>query len=475
MRERVAKAVAFVAVMMILPVLAYFAYSRPTYFSSLNYIRGLFMMECLAAAVWLYRRIFFPIVLVTFLLAGVALPMGSFWNMARWVILAVGGVVGSVIMLKERQHRFGSFHLLAGLAVVAAVVSAAVSRFTIVSSLKVLSLLLLFVYAATGVRLAVTGRENRFYWGLIVGCEVFVAVIASFYLLGIEVMGNPNSLGAVMGVVAAPILLWSTLLPQEAFSHRRRVLLYGVAMYLTFSSHARAGIAAAFISCSLLCVVLRRYRLLAQGIGILVIVSAIGAIVNPDAFSNTVSSFTSSVLYKGKDPAEGVLGSRTSTWQDTISTIHDHFWFGTGFGTSDNGQGSIPIGNFATTSATSAEHGSSYLAIVSWVGMLGVLPFFLLVGDLLRKVLRTIVWMSKTANPSHASVPLALLAIAGLIHAGFEDWLFAPGYYLCVFYWSMAFVLVDQVPSLDFADPHRFFFLRALAMRRDMRAAASTQ
>ncbi len=35
---------------------------------------------------------------------------------------------------------------------------------------------------------------------------------------------------------------------------------------------------------------------------------------------------------------------------------------------------------------------------------------------------------------------------AGLVHAAFEDWLFATGYYLCVFFWALAFVLVDVLP-----------------------------
>jgi hypothetical protein len=39
-----------------------------------------------------------------------------------------------------------------------------------------------------------------------------------------------------------------------------------------------------------------------------------------------------------------------------------------------------------------------------------------------------------------------MVMIAGLIHAGFEDWLFAVGYYLCVFFWSLAFVLIDVLP-----------------------------
>jgi hypothetical protein len=34
--------------------------------------------------------------------------------------------------------------------------------------------------------------------------------------------------------------------------------------------------------------------------------------------------------------------------------------------------------------------------------------------------------------------------VAGLVHAGLEDWMFAPGYYLCAFYWTMAFIFVDR-------------------------------
>src|ERR1700722_11727423 len=34
--------------------------------------------------------------------------------------------------------------------------------------------------------------------------------------------------------------------------------------------------------------------------------------------------------------------------------------------------------------------------------------------------------------------------VTGLVHAGLEDRMFAPGYYLCVFYWRMAFIFVDR-------------------------------
>ena len=91
--------------------------------------------------------------------------------------------------------------------------------------------------------------------------------------------------------------------------------------------------------------------------------------------------------------------------------------------------------------------------------MVGLLPFLMLMLVLLRKVVQTVVWMLRTGNPYHPAIPLAMVMVAGMIHAGLEDWLFAPGYYLCVFFWSMAFVFVDKAPSLAVADSRRAVFL----------------
>jgi hypothetical protein len=41
---------------------------------------------------------------------------------------------------------------------------------------------------------------------------------------------------------------------------------------------------------------------------------------------------------------------------------------------------------------------------------------------------------------------VAAVVTAGLVHAAFEDWMFAVGYYVCVFFWTMAFILVDVLP-----------------------------
>lgn len=448
MTERLPKAALIAAAaLLLLPVLAYFAYSQPAYFTSPLFLGGFIAAELLFAAAWLYRRMFLPIVLVAFLMAGINLPVGGMWIVARWFVLAIGATVGCFILLKERAHHFGLFHALATLCILAALVSSAVSHYPSFALLKAASLFLLFVYAGTGARLAAYGRERRFLAGLLLGTEIFVAAVAVFYLAGIEAMGNPNSLGAVMSVFCAPILFWGTLIDENPVVHHRRMLLFGLAIYLTFLSRSRASLLAAFISCSLLCLALRKYRLFVQGMLLLLILATSAAIFEPDAFWAAVSSTKEAVVYKDKDAALGVMASRGTPWQHATQSIRKHFWFGSGFGTTDNGvDASAHLSQFSTIEGVTSENGSSYLSIVSWVGVLGVLPFALLLLSLLAKIVRTCLWMMNTASPYHLAIPLAMVMIAGMIHAFFEDWMFAPGYYLCVFFWCMAFILTDYTP-----------------------------
>jgi hypothetical protein len=93
------------------------------------------------------------------------------------------------------------------------------------------------------------------------------------------------------------------------------------------------------------------------------------------------------------------------------------------------------------------EHGNSYLAIAEWVGLLGVLPFFFLIGLSAVNAARVMAYLRRTGNVFSPGVPLATVVIAGLVHAAFEDWLFAVGYYVSVFFWVTAFALVDYVPE----------------------------
>jgi O-antigen ligase len=469
MPDRIPKSVIIAASVLGLMALAYLAYSRPGYFTSQTYLGGILLIECLAAAVWMYRRVFFPLIMVAFLLAGVDLPVGAFWAILRWVFLAVGALAGTFLMFRERSHHFGLFHIVATFAILSALASAAVSQFPQVALLKALSLLLLFVYGGTGARLAVSGREQQFFTGLLLGCEVFVGVLAGFHLIGIEMMGNPNSLGAVTGIVGAPVLLWGTFLEETRFVQRRRFALYAVCMYLAFHSHARAGMAAALVSSGLLCVALRKYGAVMKGASFILVLVSVGAILQPETMSNTYSSLKMSVIYKGGSEGS-FLASRETPWQKAIESIHSHFWFGTGLGTVETGKDPRDVGLFASNLNVTAENGSSYLSIISGVGILGVVPFSFLLLLLLGKVLRTFYWLVKTGNPCHPAVPLALIMVAGLLHAGFEDWLFAPGNYLCMWFWSLAFIFADVAPS---SAPQVTFAWRFRAAQRGFGVAPS--
>jgi hypothetical protein len=81
------------------------------------------------------------------------------------------------------------------------------------------------------------------------------------------------------------------------------------------------------------------------------------------------------------------------------------------------------------------------------VGVLGVLPFIALLFVTARNVWKVCAWMKRTGNPRHYSIPLAMVVLSGLFHAGFEDWLFAVGSYPCPFFWVFAFLLADLVPG----------------------------
>jgi O-antigen ligase len=444
MTERIPKVVLVSAAFMPPVVLMYLAYSRPGYFTSQTYLGGLILIELLVLAVSLYRRFFFPVVMIAFLLAGVDLPVGAFWTSARWAFLAVGAVVGMFIMLKDRVYHFGLFHSVATFVVLTSVISAAVSNYPGVALLKVLSLFLLFLYAMTGARIAVRGRENRFFAGLLLGCEIFVGIIGLLSFAGVEAMGNPNSLGEVMSIAGAPILLWGALLGGKPSVSRRRWVLYLLCLYLTFHSHARAGMAAAFVSSGVLCLALRRNKLIVQGLAAILILVAAGAIFRPEAFSSTIDS----ILYKGSGQERGLLSSRETPWNTAVENIRDHPWFGTGLGTTaKGGDTNEEQGKFASNSTANAENGSSYLAIASGVGVMGTLPVLILLLLILGKVLRTVFWMRASGSAIHPAIPIAMVMVAGIIHATFEDWMFAPGNYMCVFFWSLAFILADVAPS----------------------------
>lgn len=429
---------------------------RSGYFTNPIYLGTLFFLELVLAAVWNYRRRFFPILVIAFCMAGMSVPLSGAFTAGRWAVLAAGALVGYVLYMKEQAHSFSAFHLNAVFCIVAACVSASVSSFPVVAFAKTASLLLLFLYASSGARLAIKGQEAIFFRWLVWAAEMTSYITAAAYFGAHQaIFGNPNSLGAVMGVVTEPLLLWGVFTTETGtVLRRRRIAGLIVSLVLLFFSRSRAGILAAIISSFALAVFSRRRRLVVQMSIAVLLTSALAIAITPSESDNVDiptkpqdSSVQSFYLYKGQSDV-GILGSRRSPWQDAVATIKQNPWFGTGFGTAANETGeSTDVGIYSSNTRDSREHGNSFLAILVSVGLLGVIPFGSLVLLLILNLGKVWVRLARSGRVGDYSVPLALVSTAGLVNACFEDWLFAVGYYLCVVFWIFAFALSDYLPQ----------------------------
>lgn len=432
---------------MLLVALIFLARSLPGYFNNQQYLAEFIFLQVLLVCLWSYDRLFFPFLMVAFLWAGMDVPLTEPWTMGRWIVLGAGAFVGFVRAMRFGLQRYHPFHLTALFCVTSALASAMVSVLPQFSVMKAFSLSLLFLYGASGARL-VLRDPDRFFRGLLLACEFSVYLSAfSYMVLGSEIWGNANSLGAVEGVIAAPLLLWGALVaPTKNLRVRRAAACLG-ALYLVYFAVTRAAMLAAGFSMLALLLGLRRHKLIVQGLVGAACVIAVTAIAAPGRFDDMKTSFVEGVIYKGHQ-AEGLLGSRLTPWQETVHVIQENPYFGSGFGTSISGDKPFGEGGkFSSSTLTNREHGSSYLAITEWVGLLGILPFTLLIFLITQAIFRVCLFLRRTGNASHYSVPLMMVAIAGLVHAGFEDWLFAVGYYLTVLFWVLAFLLMDLVPE----------------------------
>jgi len=419
---------------------------QPTYLGDYFYLGAMVFVEVMLVALWRYAKRFFPLLIAVFLWAGVPVPLSEMWTSRRWFVLAIAAVAGFAIYIRDRRHDFSTIHLTALICVLSAVTSALVSSFPQTAVLKALSLFLLFTYAATGARLAVAGREGKFFNGLLMGCEclVWIATI-SYFVFRHALFGNPNSLGAIVGVAVLPLLLWGIFVSQQTSLYRRRSFSFFLAVLLLFASYSRASILAGAVACAVLCICLGRYRVLFKGAATGLLAAILIAGLSP--LRSEQSGSLLQFVYKGEQ-AGGIMASRNSVWDRTILSIRQRPWFGTGFGTvaTDYDTAGTTSTGFASGEAA-REHGNSYLAILEWVGLLGVVPFYALVLTLAIRTSQVFFWLKRTKDPFSPAVPIAAVMVAGLIHAGFEDWMFAVGYYLCVFFWSLAFVLIDVLPT----------------------------
>jgi O-antigen ligase len=426
----------------------FFVYHYLQYFGDISFLGGILVLEVVIVSLWKYDQRFFLLLMITFVWAGIDVPLHGAWTVGRWVVLSVGAAVGSIVWLKAPRRAFGSLHLVAAFCIFTAFVSATVSPYVQMASLKALSLFLLFLYCASGARLAVLGREDRFFRGVLWGSEISVYVTAVSYLgLGIAIWDNTNALGAAMSIGSFPILLWGWLTSDVPVVKVRRLAALLLCTYLVYFSMARAGMAALIFVILVFCVCLHQYKLLVKVVASVLTLVAVTGMLAPGSLNESLRNLKDAVLYKGHKE-EGVLASRRDPWEKSIATIKEHPLFGTGYGTSPAGGDAWAGSRTVDSNAqTAREHGSSYMTITEWVGLFGVLPFIALLAMTVSNVWKVCVRMNRTLDPRAYSIPVAMVVLAGLVHATFEDWLFAVGSYLCLFFWFFAFVLADFAPN----------------------------
>lgn len=457
--DRALKVTAVALPVLLAATMILLARSWPGYFTNPQYLLGIIFVQVLVVCLLFYDKAFFPLLMIGFLWAGIDVPMRESWTGGRWVVLGAGSLVGFVRALRMGVHRFTAFHLVASFCVGSAMVSALVSAVPQLSLMKAFSLGLLFLYGASGARLLLRQPDAFFRW-LLLACEFTVYASAFCYLvLGREIWGNPNSLGAIQGVVVAPLLLWGALVAAERNVQLRRAAACLASLGLVSFSVTRAAMLATCLSMLLLLIALRRHKLILQGLMGALCVVALTAIITPSRFDTFKTSLVSGVIYKGHQE-QGILGSRLTPWQKTVQVISENPYFGSGFGASLAGD--KPFGEVQRLASSSAlrEHGSSYLAIAEWVGLFGLMPFVVLIGLMIHAAWRVFLWVQRTGSPFHYSVPIAMVVVAALVHAAFEDWMFAVGYYMTVFFWTLCFLLMDVLP-----DPVRERSTRVQGMR----------
>lgn len=448
---RRARLILLLTVPVVFGLLLVFVQRMPGLFANTTILGGILALEIALIGLAHFESLFFSLLMGSFLWAGTFLPFYTAANSLRWLFLGVGALGGFIVWTRNpHSPRFSAFHLVALFCVASALVSAAVSDMPRTALLKASSLFLLFLYGSAGARLAVARREKQFIAGLVLACEWGVYFAAVCYLvLDFEVFGNPNALGAAIGIVAVPVMVWAASIAETPALRRRCLFALALCGCLLYLSNSRASILGATVALVVFTIAARYQRLLFQCVFLSLFFLTAMAVVSPSRVNDVVSSFTGRMLYKDPTAAHEILESRLSPWEETLSVIRQHPWFGSGFGTSELGAvrpNSAPSSVY-TNPEWNREHGSSYLALAEYLGLVGVLPFLALLLMLFHRLIRAFWQLRATGGLPHLYVPLALVVVAGLVHAGFEDWLFAVGSYLCVFFWVCAFLLIDLVPA----------------------------
>ncbi len=419
--------------------LFYLSFKNPYLFGESNLL-ALIVLVAAGFIASQFETHFWTLMIAVFFWAGSALPMAGAMSIFRWAVLALGALL-AFAYYGRRANRvpFNHLHLLGSFTVVAAFMSALVSVNPVITVLKALSLLGLFVYACFGARALWARNPQPFVRKLMLLVEVLVYFTAVCYLASFQVWGNPNSLGLIMGCICWPVLLWRLILPANRHQSPRRLIPVFVCGALLLVSLSRASMLAASVTSVFLLVGARRYRTLLIGVSLFATILLNMFLLAPHRFE----AASETLMYKHGEHGERaqLMESRQKPWERSLATFQEHPWLGLGFGAADNSTDRSLT--YETQGSLTRERGSSYLTILETTGVIGALPCAFLMLCLIREIWRVFARLRRTGTVNQTAVVVAAILLGGLVSASFEDWMFAVGYYMSVIFWILAFSLRD--------------------------------
>ena len=84
----------------------YLIYSHLQYFGELSFLGAILLLEIIIASLWRYDQRFFVLLIVTFVWAGMNVPLQSAWTGGRWVVLLAGALVGFIVWTRTHRRPF---------------------------------------------------------------------------------------------------------------------------------------------------------------------------------------------------------------------------------------------------------------------------------------------------------------------------------------------------------------------------------
>ena len=390
--------------------------------------------------------------LLAFLGAGMPIAdQGGAMSKFRWVMLLALGL--GMLLRNSVQKSRSPWHPI-HLSLACFVLYAAASSFYSVNGLMTVLKAATFGCLAAAImlygRLEPRGQSggsckllDQVYW-----CAVIVALSCALALMHVfptrpgyfaGPFGNPNSLGALMALVA-PVLLLNLLrsFDKAPLIRAANILLIIACFIFLLMSRSRGGLGATFLACGWWLYFAHR-RAFVVFLGGTLIAAVIIGLYFPEYVQNLGQVY----VYKGDSY---VLKSRAGLIRASWEAAQESPLTGVGFGVS---KGYSEDWQFGFESGTAVrEKGNSFLAMVEEVGLIGagfvLLPLAWVFVNATRRLM-DFRRLHQMGEEFWVTLTLSACLVGGVANASVEAWLTSAGFFSTVLFWLAFGVLAARL------------------------------